>query len=298
MSQASAPQFDVIADGGLDPYTELLNEVPVAPFSINFGSETRAASDFSREEFFRRLRAGTPHPTTSQPTPQAYAQLLEQAARPTLAVTISSGLSGSLNAAEQARALVNGNQVQGNGEPGQPLTIHDSRTLSAGQAFQVHAAMSARAAGHDVQTALDWMRQVSEQTELYFTIDSLEYLKRGGRIGRVQATLGGLLNLKPVVTVDKATGAYTNVGRARTWKGALEALANQVTTRFGEGTPLRLGLLYGEVQDSTQMVLELLRSRHPVLWAGFAPVNPVLSVHTGPSAVGLAAAPGRWPWEA
>jgi DegV family protein with EDD domain len=293
MSQVNAPQFDVIADGGLDPYTELLNAVPVAPFSINFGTETRAASDFSREEFFRKLRAGTPHPTTSQPTPQAYAQLLEQATRPTLAVTISSGLSGSLNAAEQARALVNGN-----GQPGQPLTIHDSRTLSAAQAFQVHAAMSARAAGHDIQTALNWMRQVSEQTELYFTIDSLEYLKRGGRIGRVQATLGGLLNLKPVVTVDKATGAYTNVGRARTWKGALEALANQVTTRFGEGTPLRLGLLYGEVQDSTQTVLELLRSRHPVLWAGFAPVNPVLSVHTGPSAVGLAAAPGRWPWEA
>lgn len=288
MSQFRAPQFDVIADGGLDPYAELLNDVPVAPFSINFGQETRLAADFSREEFFRRLRAGTPHPTTAQPTPQAYAQLLEQARLPTLAVTISSGLSGSRNAAEQARAL----------EPGHPLTIHDSRTLSAAQAFQVHAAMSARAAGHELSTALDWMRQVGEQTELYFTIESLEYLKRGGRIGRVQATLGGLLNLKPVVTVDKGTGAYTNVGRARTWKGALEAVAQQVTARFGEGTPLRLGLLYGEVQDSARTVLELLRSRHPVLWAGFAPVNPVLAVHTGPSAVGLAAAPGPWPWEA
>ncbi len=291
MSQPSGPQFDVIADGGLDPYSELLNAVPVAPFSVNFGSETRLASDFSdhagRQEFFRRLKAGTPHPTTSQPTPQAYAELLEKATLPTLAVTISSGLSGSLNAAEQARALV----------PEKPLTIHDSRTLSAGQAFQVHAAMTARAAGHDIATAVAWMKQVSEQTELYFTIDSLEYLKRGGRIGRVQATLGGLLNLKPVVTVDKATGAYTNVGRARAWKGALEAVANQVTGRFGEGTPLRLGLLYGEVQDSTQTVLEILRGRHPIVWSGFCPVNPVLSVHTGPSAVGLAAAPGKWPWE-
>ena len=287
-SPSAGPNFDVAADGGLDAYSELLNAVPVAPFSVNFGSETRLASDFSRGEFIRRLRAGTPHPTTSQPTPQAYAELLEQATRPLLAVTISSGLSGSLNAAEQARAL----------EPGHPLTIHDSRTLSAAQAFQVHAAMSARAAGHSLQTALDWMRQVGEQTELYFTIDSLEYLKRGGRIGRVQATLGGLLNLKPVVTVDKATGAYTNVARARAWKGALEAVANQVTTRFGEGTPLRLGLLYGEGRESTEAVLEHLRGRHPIVWAGFAPVNPVLLVHTGPSAVGLAAAPGNWPWEA
>ncbi|WP_424949986.1 DegV family protein [Deinococcus sp.] len=291
MSQPGRPQFDVIADGGLDAYDELLNAVPVAPFSINFGDETRLAAEFSREEFFRRLRAGSPHPTTSQPTPQTYAELLERATRPTLAVTISSGLSGSLNAAGQARAL----------EPqkgsAQAFTIHDSRTLSAAQAFQVHAAMSARAAGHEIATAVAWMRQVSEQTELYFTIDTLEYLKRGGRIGRVQATLGGLLNLKPVVTVDKATGAYTNVGRARSWKGALEAVASQVTRRFGNGTPLRLGLLYGEVPDSAQAVLEILRGRHPVLWSGFAPVNPVLAVHTGPSAVGVAAAPGKWPWD-
>lgn len=287
MSTPGGPQFDVIADGGLDAYAELLNDVPVAPFSVNFGSETRLASDFSREEFFKRLKSGNPHPTTSQPTPQAYVELLERAERPTLAVTISSGLSGSLNAAEQARAL----------KPDLPLTLHDSRTLSAAQAFQVHAAMSARAAGHDVATAIAWMKQVSEQTELYFTIETLEFLKRGGRIGRVQATLGGLLNLKPVVTVDKATGAYTNVGRARSWKNALEAVANQVTSRFGEGTPLRLGLLYGEAKDSAQTVLELLQSRHPVVWSAFAPVNPVLSVHTGPSAVGLAAAPGPWPWE-
>lgn len=287
MSQPTEPLFDVIADGGLDAYSELLNAVPVAPFSINFGSETRLASEFSRDEFFRRLKAGNPHPTTSQPTPQAYAELLDRATRPTLAVTISSGLSGSLNAAEQARAL----------EPGKALTIHDSRTLSAAQAFQVHAAMCARAAGHDIGVAVTWMKQVSEQTELYFTIETLEYLKRGGRIGRVQATLGGLLNLKPVITVDKATGAYTNVGRARAWKGALEAVANQVTTRHGEGTPLRLGMLYGEVQDSARIVLEILRGRHPIVWSGFAPVNPVLAVHTGPSAVGVAAAPGKWPWE-
>jgi DegV family protein with EDD domain len=285
--RSDGPQFDVIADGGLDAYKELHNQVPVAPFSINFGSETRLASEVGNEEFFRRLKAGTPHPTTSQPTPQAYAELLEHAERPVLAVTISSGLSGSLNAAEQARSLV----------PRAQMTIHDSHTLSSAQAFQVHAAMTARAAGHDVQTALSWMQQVAEQTELYFTIDTLEYLKRGGRIGRVQAALGGLLNLKPVVHVDKTTGTYTNVARARAWKGALEALAGQVTTRFGEGTPLRLGMLYGEAQDSAQAVLEILRARHPIIWSGFAPVNKVLLVHTGPSAVGLAAASGKWPWE-
>ena len=66
MSHPNGPQFDVIADGGLDAYTELLNAVPVAPFSLNFGSESRLAADFSREEFFRRLKAGNPHPTTTE----------------------------------------------------------------------------------------------------------------------------------------------------------------------------------------------------------------------------------------
>jgi DegV family protein with EDD domain len=290
MSEAAGQQqgqFEVVSDGGLDRFQELHNAVPVAPFSIVFGSEAKSAGDFERGSFFRQLEAGSPHPTTAQPTPQAYAELYRAAHKPVLNVTISAGLSGSSNAAEQARALV----------PGAQVTLHDSRTLSAAQAFQVHAAESARIAGHDVATAQAWMRQVSDETELYFTIDTLEYLRRGGRIGRVQATLGSLLNLKPVVTVDKATGAYTNVGRARSYKAAIGAVAAQVTARYGAGTPLRLGLLMGRDEAPARELLAQIQARHPVVWAGFSPVNLVLAVHTGPSAVGVAAAPGPWPWE-
>ena len=78
--------------------------------------------------------------------------------------------------------------------------------------------------GESIETALKWMKQVSDETELFFTIDTLEYLRRGGRIGRVQATLGGLLNLKPVIHVDKTTGTYENVGRARSYRAAIEAV--------------------------------------------------------------------------
>ncbi|EYB67719.1 hypothetical protein DEIPH_ctg033orf0151 [Deinococcus phoenicis] len=284
------PLFAVATDGGLDAFEGLNNAVPVAPFSLNFGNKSYRMDEITREGLYRELQTNPAHPTSSQPTPQDWAEADREASGgtlPVLALTISSGLSGSRNAAEQARAVV----------PGIPVTIVDTRTLSAAQAFQVHAAATAAQRGETLETALDWVRRTAEETELYFTIETLEYLRRGGRIGRVQATLGGLLNLKPVITVDRTTAAYTNVGRARSYKGAIEAVAAQVTGRYGEGTPLRVGLLYGSVREDADVLLEAIKARHPVVWSGFAGVNPVLNVHTGPRALGVAAAPGNWVWE-
>lgn len=286
-AESAEPTFDVVSDGGLDRFEGLLNDVPAAPFALNFGAESIVASDLMLDDLFARLRAGGSHPTTSQPTPEQFAVLFRASRRPVLAVTISSGLSGSLNSADQALSLATNT----------PVTLHDARTLSAAQAFQVHAAMTARARGLGMAEAVRWMQQVHEETELYFTIDTLEYLRRGGRIGLVQAKLGSMLNLKPVVTVDKSTGTYTNAARARSWGKAIDAIAQQVTVRFGEGTPLRVALVYGDAHEDAERLQERLRERHELLWSGFARVGVALAVHTGPRAVGLAAAPGAWPWE-
>lgn len=290
---ARPPHFAVATDGGLDAFEGLNNRVPVAPFSVNFGDKSYRTDEISREDLFRELQTNPQHPTSSQPTPQEWADAVRAAAQDlapppqVLAITISAGLSGSRNAADQARGVLDGIDMR----------LHDSGTLSAAQAFQVHAAQTAAAQGESLDTALEWVRAVQKETELYFTIETLEYLRRGGRIGRVQATLGGLLNLKPVITVDKATGTYTNVGRARSYKGGIEAVGQQVTRTYGEGTPLRLGLLYGTVREDTDALLEQLRGRHPIVWSGAVGINPVLNVHTGPRALGVAAAPGNWPWE-
>ncbi len=288
MTQDPRPHFAVAADGGLDAFEGLNNAVPVAPFSVNFGSQSYRTDEISRADLFKELQTNPQHPTSSQPTPQEWADAIRAAGSPqVLAVTISAGLSGSRNAADQARGVLDGIEVR----------LHDSGTLSAAQAFQVHAAQTAALRGESLETALEWVRAVQQETELYFTIETLEYLRRGGRIGRVQATLGGLLNLKPVITVDKATGAYTNVGRARSYKGGIEAVGQQVTRTYGEGTPLRVGLLYGTVREDTEVLLEQLKGRHPIVWSGAVGINPVLNVHTGPRALGVAAAPGQWPWE-
>lgn len=286
------PQFAVATDGGLDAFEGLNNAVAVAPFSVNFGEKSYRTDEISRENLFRELQTNPQHPTSSQPTPQEWADAIREASSAAdvtqvLAVTISAGLSDSRNAADQALGVLEGLDVR----------LHDSGSLSAAQAFQVHAAQTAALRGESLDTALEWVRAVQGETELYFTIETLEYLRRGGRIGRVQATLGGLLNLKPVITVDRATGAYTNVGRARSYRGGIEAVGQQVTRQYGEGTPLRVGLLYGTVREDTDALLEQLRGRHPIVWSGAVGINPVLNVHTGPRALGVAAAPGNWPWE-
>lgn len=286
--------YAVVTDGGLDAYPSLHNAVPVAPFAVNFGSTSHKMNQISREELYRQLLQNSTHPTSSQPSPQDWLEAAREAAAQSgvsdiLAVTISAGLSGSRNAAEQAAALAR--------EGGLTMHLHDSGTLSAAQAFQVHAAESARLAGHGRETAEAWMREVHAETELYFTIETLEYLRRGGRIGRVQATLGGLLNLKPVVNVDKASGTYHNVGRGRSYASAILAVTAQVTRRYGEGTPLRVGLLYGSHIEDADAALDDLKKRHPIVWSDRTGVNPVLSVHVGPRALGVAAAPGKWPWE-
>ena len=281
------PQFDVVADHGFDAFPTLANDPIVTPFVVQLGDETRSSTEMPLPELLARLDAGGVHPSTSQPAPETYAERYRAAARPVLGVTVSAALSGSLNAADQGRVLA----------PGVDVTLHDSGTVSAAESFQVHAAMTARALGHDIATAVEWMRKVHAETELFFTLGTLVYLQRGGRIGRVMATLGTMLDLKPIITVDKTVGAYVTVARARTWGRAIEALARQVTERFGEGTPLRIGLVHGIETADAEAVLKRVSERHPIVWSGFVPVGPALAVHVGAVAVAIAVAPGEWPWE-
>lgn len=87
-------------------------------------------------------------------------------------------------------------------------------------------------------------------------------LRKGGRIGQVQATLGSMLKLRPVVTVDKSTGQYTSIRRTRSWPKASDAIVDAIGARYGAGIPLRAGLLYGDPQDEARDLLERLSASH------------------------------------
>lgn len=284
---AHQPQFDLLTDDGLDGFPSLRNDAPVVPFPLHFGDEAFRSTEMPLSEVFDRMRSGGPHPTTSQPAPTTYADAYRRATRPLLVVTVSAALSGSHNSADQARALA----------PDAEVTLHDSGTVSAAQAFQVHAASTARDRGLDVATAIDWMRRVHAATDLFFTVDSLEYLRRGGRIGRIQAAVGSMLDLKPIATVDKTVGVYDTVGRTRSWRKAIETMAKQAADRYAPDEPIRVGLVRAEGDEDAEALLRAIERRNVVAWSDVTDVGAALAVHTGPKAVAFAVAPAAWPWE-
>ena len=283
------PSFHVVTDGACDLPDEMDIDPPRAPLSLAFGDEQFASDELTPAEFYDKLARSPHHPSTSQPAPADFAALYRAASdKPILSLHISDGLSGTLNAARQALDEV----------PDAEVHLHDTKTLSVGQAFQVYAACEAARRGESLEVAKRWVERVREATHLLFTIDTLEYLQRGGRIGRVRAALGSLLSLKPVVYVDKETGTYVSVGRARTFPKAIQALVRKVGELVPEGAPLRVAIAYGDDRSEADGLLALLRERFELHWVGFAPIGPTLAVHTGPKALGLCVAAGPWPWEA
>ena len=280
--------FHVVTDGGCDLIEEMGIDPPRAPLSLSFGDELFASDDLSPREFYDKLARSPHHPTTSQPSPERFAALYRDLAdKPILSLHISSGLSGTLNAARQAVKEV----------PEAEVHLVDSKTLSIAQAFQVYAACEAARRGESVQTALAWVERVREASHLLFTIDTIEYLQRGGRIGRVQAVLGSLLKLKPIVYVTHDTGTYVGAGRARTFAKAITALVDKAEAHVPTGTPLRLAVAYGDNRDEANELVDRFRERRTLHWAGTAAVGPTLAVHTGPRTLGVCVAAGRWPWE-
>jgi DegV family protein with EDD domain len=258
--------------------------ISVAPLLIQFPEGEVAAEAITPDAFYGRLVAMQPQvPTTAQPSLGALTDLYRAAAaqgEDVLAIHISSGLSGTANTARQAAAAV-----------GPGVRVVDSLTLSGGQRFQVLAAVWAAAAGWSLERILDRLRAIREATEVIFTLETLEYLQRGGRIGRVQALAGALLNLKPLIHVNLADGKYDTVGRARGFKRALSDLADYVARRYGQTTPVWVSVMHGQAEDAAQTLGDLLRARLAIHQLETLRISPVLGVHTGPGIVGAAVVP-------
>jgi DegV family protein with EDD domain len=242
------------------------------------------ATEISADDFYNRLEAMRPViPTTAQPSGGIFAQLyrrLAQVEKNILSIHISSGLSGTINSARDG-----GEQVKAEAN-----VIHwDTLTLSGGERFQVMAAaLGARAnwALHAIQERLEKIR---ERTEVIYTLDTLEYLARGGRIGRVKALAGALLNLKPVIRVD-TDGKYSTVTTGRTIGKSITAIADHLFNKYAH-TPVWITVLHGRFAEKAEILGNELKSRLYIARIEVSRISPVLGVHTGPGIVGAAVVP-------
>ena len=255
-----------------------------APLYIHFPEGEINATEITPDDFYDRLEAMRPAiPTTAQPSAGIFQNLYEKLAETKeqiLSIHISSGLSGTINSAMNGAAQLKEKVVS---------TV-DTMTLSGGQRFQVLAAAKAVKAGWDLEAIKERLDAIRAKTEVIYTLETLEYLARGGRIGRVQALAGSLLHLKPIIRVDHADGKYSTVGKGRTIKKNVASMVNHLSEMYGDA-PLWTTVLHGRFEDGAEQMKTALENNLNVAKLEIVRISPVLGVHTGPGIVGAAVLP-------
>lgn len=276
----------IVTDCAADMSNEELEKLGVvqAPLFIQFPEGEVNSADISADEFYNRLEAMRPQiPTTAQPSSGIFAELyrkLAQIDKNILSVHISSGLSGTINSAHDG-----GEQVKDEAN----VSFWDTLTLSGGERFQVMAAALADKAGWAMDKINERLTRIREKTEVIYTLDTLEYLARGGRIGRVQAMAGALLNLKPVIRVD-TDGKYSTVAKGRSIGKSMSIIADHLVEKYGNA-PVWVTVLHGRFAEKADLLTEEFKQKLNVAKLEVHRISPVLGVHTGPGIVGAAVVP-------
>jgi DegV family protein with EDD domain len=276
----------IVTDCAADMPAEELDKLGIvqAPLFIQFPEGEVNSADITADAFYDRLEAMRPQiPTTAMPSTGLFAELyrkVAQAGENILSIHISSGLSGTLNAAREG-----GEQAK----PEADVSFWDTLTLSGGERFQVMAAALADKAGWAYDAIKDRMEKIREKTEVIYTLDTLEYLARGGRIGRVKAIAGALLNLKPIIRVD-TDGKYSTVKTERTLGKSMSAIAEHLVEKYAQ-TPVWVTVLHGRFADKADALTMELKQKLNIAKFEVMRISPVLGVHTGPGIVGAAVVP-------
>jgi len=276
--------MQIVSDRGMDLAPEQMAglEIHLVPLILTLeGKSFRSGVDIQPDEFYRMLAATESFPTTSQPSASDFAEMYRRLAATDpdiLSIHISSGLSGTVNAAKAGAAMA----------PEANVTIVDTRTLSAAEGWQVEAAARASKAGWPKERILALLERVSAATDTLYTLATLKYLIHGGRISHLKGLIASVLNIKPLIGVEKAGGTYVQHGQARTLDRAILRMADHVAEKFSPGAAMRFQIIHGDNARGAAMLRERLDQLFKCAWLPTGSVAPVLGAHTGPGLVGLA----------
>lgn len=252
----------------------------VSLFIIWGAEELRDGVDIAPEQFYERLPTDPIHPKTSQPSPQdfleAYQRAKDKGAEEIVVITISGALSGTLQSATQAARMID-----------IPVHTVDSKSASMGLGWQVLAAAEARAAGGDVQAMTAAANHVRSSINFLVTLDTLEYLHKGGRIGGARRFIGTVLNIKPQIYIDHNSGLIEAGERARTRGKALQATYDGFFRKFSQPQNLRIAVLHNDALPEAQEIAARIQREYSPKECLITIVSPVLGVHTGPRAIAI-----------
>jgi DegV family protein with EDD domain len=279
------PRVAIVTDSTADIPIELMQKYPifVAPLQIIWGEETfRDGIDITNAEFYQRLGQDSVSPTTSQPSSGAFKTLYERLlneGHEIVSIHISKRLSGTIDSAEQAKVML----------PGAPIEILDSCTSSMALGLQVLNIARAVRQGANLRECKTIFEQSVSLAGVYFMVNTLEFLHRGGRIGGAAAFLGTLMDLKPLLTVTD--GIIDAVEKVRSANKALQRLLDLVEKQVGTTRPVQVSALHTNAPDIARALLERTKQRlnvSQVVEPLITDASPVIGAHTGPGCVGLA----------
>jgi DegV family protein with EDD domain len=250
----------------------------VVPLYVRFGADSyRDYVDIGPAEFYERLRTSEVLPTTSQPTPQDFLAAYEElgAYERIFSLHVSAKLSGTYASAESAAA-----------QSGDRVRVIDTATASAAIAMlglAIQRRLEAGTTDEDVDALVERFRR---ESGLIFTLDTLEFLARGGRIGRASSWAGQLLHIKPILTL--ADGEVLPLKRVRGNRKAIHEFATAFQEGTTDGPGLRVGIAHAEAPERMAALEELVRDVRPNAEIEVATtLGPVVGTHAGPGTVGL-----------
>jgi DegV family protein with EDD domain len=248
------------------------------------GTTYQSGQDIQAEELQELLLKTPSFPITSQPSSGDFAEMYRRlsAADPEiLSIQMSSGLSGTVNAAKAGAEMV----------PEAQVTIVDTKTLCAVLGWQVAAAVRALKAGWTKEKIVALVQRIGDASESMYTLDDLKYLIHGGRISHMKGLIASMLHIRPLIGVEKVGGTYAQLGMARTFDQALRGLVEQMKKFQAPGTALRVQVLHSYNPEAAEKLIQLIDPLYKCTWMPSMLMSPALAAHTGPSMVGVAFAP-------
>lgn len=264
-------------------------DIEMVPLKVHFGEETYLDSiTISPDNFYDKLAAAPSLPTTSQPSPveflEVYKKILaEDPETNIISIHLSAILSGTYQSAILAKSLLE--------EQGEQITVIDSKSASYGNGMLVVAAAEAALQGKSAEECVEVIYELRNNTQLYFLVDTLEYLQKGGRIGKAASILGSLLSVKPILSLEQATGEVTSVDKVRGHKKALARIMELLQQDFNADQPLHLTVAHSQAEHYAEEITALMKENFTIETLSYTSIGPVIGTHTGPGAVAVFVSP-------
>ncbi len=254
--------------------------IKVVPLQLNWDSDTfKDNVDITAQAYYQRLEKSTSIPTTSQPSSGDFLTAFKESAKSAeaiVAILISSGISGTIDSALMAQKEFSGI----------PLEVVDSKVTAAGLALMVKAAAAVVEKGGSVDDVLKISKRVFDTMGVYFVVDTLKFLHKGGRIGGASAFLGSALDLKPILYLSQE-GKIEALEKVRTKKKAVNRLIELTVEKAG-GKKAYVGIMQADAMEGAEAIKTELEKRMDLAEIEIYELSPVIGTHAGPGTLGMA----------